>query len=150
MIVVKYKKHHRILSLLWSPLLFFLIRYLPVENNLYSVYTRLLLLGNLFPGLYMLFQTTCTKASTLTSSIKWYEYCCSLLGNINFVSSRQAGDKGCHRFWSCCPCTIVAKVLFGLFLVLKCNFLLMVEVLYKVFTNTCSISWALPIKYVDF
>lgn len=112
------------LSLLWPPLLFFLIRYLPVENNLYSVYTGILLLGNLFQGLYMLFQTTCTAASTLTSNINDMNTVAPCWETLSFFSSWQVCDKSSHRFLSCWQFAIVAKVFFVLFLVLKYDFFL--------------------------
>lgn len=150
MIVVKYKKHHRILSLLRSPLLFFLIRYLPVENNLYSVYTRILLLGNLYQGLYMLFQTPRTEASTLTSSINDGTRVSScretlILFGLGALCSRQPWVFILMPICHCC------QIPLWLILALKCDFLLLTEVLANVLTHTHTHtdSWASPISYAD-
>lgn len=62
----------------------------------------------------------------------------------SFVTQAATG------FLNCCQFAIVAKALFGLFLVLKSDLFLLIWVLFNVFTNIGSISWTFPIKYVDF
>lgn len=74
----------------------------------------------------MLFQTICTEASTLTSSINDMNTVAPCWETLILFHLDSLVIQAATGFLNCCQMAIVAKALFGLFLVLKSGFFLLV------------------------